>query len=205
MDAAIKKPATNYKTPVANPSLANEESLNTGSLLRPESKEEKPQGPPVIKRSKKQSFSNSISIKPTIKSKEEIEEAEIDLSKRPVEAFTAEKYAEVIKSFKAILKEKGKDSLATIFEVIPEISEEKINLLIENKALEDEFLSQKSDFLTYIRKELSNYNVQVVTEVNKDVKLKKAYTPQEKFNKMSEKNPFLNELVKKLDMDVGYA
>ncbi|MGB0886860.1 MAG: hypothetical protein ACPGSL_01945 [Vicingaceae bacterium] len=77
--------------------------------------------------------------------------------------------------------------------------------MIENKALEDEFLSQKADFLTYIRKELSNYNIQVTTEVNKDIKLKKAYTPQEKFNKMNEKNPNLNELVKKLDMDVGYA
>lgn len=43
------------------------------------------------------------------------------------------------------------------------------------------------------------------TKVNKDIKLKKAYTPQEKFVKMSEENPLLKQLVQKLDMDVGYA
>lgn len=95
--------------------------------------------------------------------------------------------------------------MASIFEVVPIIDNETINLLIENKALSDEFNSQKGDFLEFIRKELSNYNIQVVTEVNKDVKLKTAYTPQEKFVKMSAKNPNLNELIKKLDMDVGYA
>jgi len=78
-------------------------------------------------------------------------------------------------------------------------------LLIENKALEDEFNANKSDFLEYIRENLSNFSTQVTTEVNKDVKLKKAYTPQEKFTKMAENNPQLLELVKKLNMDVGYA
>jgi len=41
--------------------------------------------------------------------------------------------------------------------------------------------------------------------INKNFKTKKAYTPQEKFTKMSENNPQLKELVKALNMDVGYA
>ena len=95
--------------------------------------------------------------------------------------------------------------MASIFEVLPEVKQDNIHLSIENKALEDEFNAQRSDFLEYVREHLSNYNIQVDTEVNKDIKLKKAYTPQEKFAKMSDKNPLLEQLVQKLDMDVGYA
>ena len=47
------------------------------------------------------------------------------------------------------LKEKGKDSLASIFDVTPEIKGQVIHLLIENKALDEEFNSQKADFLDY--------------------------------------------------------
>ena len=174
------------------------------SLKRPE-KEEIPSGPPKLKRSSTKSFSNTISIKPSIKTKEEVKEEEIELSNRPTEDFTPEKYDEAVNSFRIILKEKGKDSLASIFKPTPELKGDTVHLVVENKALEDGFLSQKADFLTFIRKELSNYNLQVSTEINKDTKLKKAYTPQEKFLKMVDKNPHLNELAKKLDMDVGYA
>ena len=161
--------------------------------------------PPKLKRSTIGSFSGSISINPTIKTKEKIKEEKEEISYRPTEAFTTEQYTEVIKTFRAQLKEKGKDSLASIFDTIPVLKENTIHLLIENKALQDDFLANKSDFLTFARKKLANYNLQVETEINKDTKLKKAYTPQEKFIKMSDANPNLTELVKKLDMDVGYA
>jgi len=205
LDAAIKRSATNYDIPVAKPSVANEPMSLMPKSLQKETAADKPTGPPKLKRSRSGSFSGSISINPTLKTKEEIKEEKEEVSYRPTEAFTAEKYAEVLNNFKNQLKEKGKDSLSSIFDVLPVLKKETIHLLIENKALEDEFLSNKSDFLTYARKELANYNIQVATEINKDSKLKKAYTPQEKFVKMSDANPYLNELVKKLDMDVGYA
>ena len=130
---------------------------------------------------------------------------EVTPENRPTEKFTPELFAEKWKAFRGILEDKGKSNLASIFEVIPEIENNTIKILVENVALEDEFKAQQSDFIDFIRKELSNYNIQVTTEINKEVTNKKAYTPQEKFTKMSEKNPQLKELVKKLDMDVGYA
>lgn len=130
---------------------------------------------------------------------------EVTPENRPTENFTPEQFSEKWKAFRGILEDKGKSNLASIFEVIPEIENNTIKILVENVALEDEFKAQQSDFIDFIRKELSNYNIQVTTEINKEVTNKKAYTPQEKFTKMSEKNPQLKELVKKLDMDVGYA
>jgi len=150
-------------------------------------------------------FSDAISINVQPNTQEELKEVEKTSSNRPIETYSSEKITEVLNDYKVTLQEKGKSSLASILEVIPEMNEDIIHLLIENKALEDEFNAQKSDFLDFVRKRLLNYNIQVVTEVNKNVKLKKAYTPQEKFAKMTEKNPVLKQLIKELDMDIGYA
>ena len=191
------------ESPSLNPPELTQEKVAT--IATPEEKEVKPTPNITLKSSANLAFSDSISINPNIPTKEEVKEVEDTITNRPTEAYTSEEFATVLGSFKVLLQQKGKDSLASIFEVIPEIKDGNIQLLIENKALEDEFNAQKADFLEYIRKELSNYNIQVTTEVNKDVKLKKAYTPQEKFAKMSEKNPNLQTLVEKLEMDIGYA
>ena len=153
-------------------------------------------------------FADNISINAAPKEeKKNITASGIEVTpeNRPTENFTPEQFAEKWKIFKGILEDKGKSNLASIFEVIPEIENDTIKILVENRALEDEFKAQQSDFIDFIRLELSNYNIQVTTEINKEVTNKKAYTPQEKFAKMSEKNPTLKDLVKKLDMDVGYA
>ncbi|MGB0881648.1 MAG: DNA polymerase III subunit gamma/tau [Vicingaceae bacterium] len=204
LDASINKPGVNYTSEKAQPNIAAEPKASLSALLPNNTSENKP-SKPILKRSSKRAFSNTISINPATSKKEAEQATEIDVRNRPTKEFTLEQFSTSIKNFKASLKEKGKDSLASIFETVPEIKEEKITLLIENKALYEEFNAQKADFLDYIRNDLSNYNIEVEGIINKDTKLKKAYTPQEKFVKMSEKNPQLKELVKSLNMDIGYA
>jgi DNA polymerase-3 subunit gamma/tau len=94
--------------------------------------------------------------------------------------------------------------LASIFETVPLIEGNEITVTLENKALDDDFNAQKSELLDFIRKELNNYSISVNTIINKDVMIKKAYTPQEKFMKMSEKNPALINLAKAFDAEIGY-
>jgi DNA polymerase-3 subunit gamma/tau len=205
LDASLKSTGVNYSTPEPSaPLTAQEPKASLGALL-PNKQEIVSSGKPTLKRSSTRSFSNSISINPETKKQKATKEVEIDITNRPTEDFSNEAYVNCLKNYKAILKEKGKDSLASIFEETPELKGNTIYLRIENKALNDEFDVQKSDFLDYIRKELSNYDVEVKFTINKDFKTKKAYTPQEKFTKMSENNPQLKELVKTLNMDVGYA
>jgi len=229
LDAAIEKTSTSYdipeiespkveeekpdlittpeqlikETPIDNKTEAQNKPADENSEAVMEAKVKSTETP-TLKRSTNFAFSDTISINPT-KPKEEAKEIETATTNKPTAPYTPEQFGNVLNDYKIVLQEKGKDSLASIFEVLPEIKKDNIYLLIENKALEDEFNDQKSDFLGYVRKNLSNYNIQVDTEVNKDVKLKKAYTPQEKFTKMSEKNPQLKQLVNKLDMDIGYA
>ncbi len=196
------KPVLQEESPIKTTEQVD--SSNKTETVEKTIEETKPVSETTLKRGTNLAFSDSISINPSI-AKEENKEADVVISNKPTEAYTPEKFAEILNDYKILLQEKGKDSLASIFEIVPEVKEDTIHLLIENKALEDEFIAQKSDFLEFVRKELVNYNIQVVTEVNKDVKLKKAYTPQEKFTKMSERNPNLKQLVEKLDMDIGYA
>jgi DNA polymerase III subunit gamma/tau len=151
------------------------------------------------------SFSDSISITPTKKEAVDSNIAIEDFSNRPTEEFSKEGFMDKWNDFKIILQEKGRSSLATVFENLPEINDSSVIVTMENKALEDDFNAQKTDVLDFLRKELNNYNIQISTIVNKDISAKKAYTPQEKFEKMREKNPALDTLKQKLDMDVDYA
>lgn len=98
----------------------------------------------------------------------------------------------------------GKFNLASIFEYLPQTENNQISILIENRALEEDFLNQKGDFLDFVRKELNNYAFDFTTAINKNTSTKKAYTPEEKYTKMIEKNPILATLKQKLDLEIGY-
>lgn len=158
-----------------------------------------------LKASASFSFSESISIKKTneeqAKKNQEIEE---DLSKKPIQEFTQEEFSRKWFEYKKKMETEGKLSLASIFEETPLINGNLIELTMENKALDEEFNANRTEVLDFLRKKLNNYNINITTTINKDTQTKKAYTPQEKFMKMSEKNPHLIDLAKLLDADVGY-
>jgi DNA polymerase III subunit gamma/tau len=151
-------------------------------------------------------LSNSVSInsKSFAAEQEKKKDEEVDLSNRPTDEYSIELFKEKWNAYKDALLKKGKVSLVTVFEYLPPINNDIIELLVENKALVEEFNHHKADFIEYIRTSLNNYNIQVEIQINKEFKTKKAYTPQEKYDKMLEKNPTLDLLKRKLDMDVGY-
>jgi DNA polymerase-3 subunit gamma/tau len=149
-------------------------------------------------------LSQTISIHKTATQKKEEEVTIQELSNRPTEPFTTEQFKQKWSAYKHLLIEKGETSLASAFENMPELIDEKIIITINNKALEDEIIETKTDILDFLRKELKNYNLSLETKINIDQKARKAYTPMEKFAKMSEKNPHLIALVKTFDMDISY-
>ena len=149
-------------------------------------------------------FSQNISIHKTAHKKKGEEITIQELSNRPTEPFTTEQFKQKWSAYKHLLIEKGETSLASAFENMPELIDEKIIITINNKALEDEIIETKTDILDFLRKELKNYNLSLETKINIDQKARKAYTPMEKFAKMSEKNPHLITLVKTFDMDISY-
>ena len=148
-------------------------------------------------------LSGTISIKEQLADKENSDKKE-DTSEKPTAPFTEETFLAQWKIYKEQLLTGGQIMFASAFENAPEIEGTLIKVVVENKAIVDEFTAQKPDILDFFRATLNNYNIDFELSINKDKANKKAFTPEEKFEKMSEKNPVLKILRDKLDLEVGY-
>lgn len=148
-------------------------------------------------------LSGTISIKEQLADKENSGKKE-DTSEKPTAPFTEEAFLAQWKIYKDKLLADGQIMFASAFENAPEIEGTLIKVIVENKAIVDEFTAQKPDILDFFRATLNNYNIDFELTINKDKANKKAFTPEEKFEKMSEKNPVLKLLRDRLDLEVGY-
>ena len=73
-----------------------------------------------------------------------------------------------------------------------------INLKLDNKAQEHEITDIKVDLMGFLRHRLNNYEVDLKTFIEKGTEEKGLYTSADKFKKMAQKNPALEELKKKI-------
>ncbi len=148
-------------------------------------------------------LSGTISIKEQLADKENGDKKE-DTSEKPTVPFTEEAFFTQWKIYKDKLLADGQIMFASAFESTPEIEGTLIKVIVENKAIVDEFTAQKPDILDFFRATLNNFNIDFELTINKDKANKKAFTPEEKFEKMSEKNPVLKLLRDRLDLEIGY-
>ena len=57
-------------------------------------------------------------------------------------------------------------------------------------------------FLPYLRKGLNNYALQINVLVKESEEKNYIYTPEEKYNRLREINPHIDDLRKELDLDL---
>jgi DNA polymerase-3 subunit gamma/tau len=88
----------------------------------------------------------------------------------------------------------------------PEIESESIvTFTVDNVALEKDLNENKTSLLAFLRKNLSNYSIDLNVKVEASpLTNENPYTPSEKFKKLAEKNPLINELKKKFDLEIEY-
>ena len=88
----------------------------------------------------------------------------------------------------------------------PEIeSDSIISFTVDNVALEKDLIENKTSLLSFLRKNLSNFSLELNVKVEASpVTDENPYTPSEKFKKLAEKNPLINELKKKFDLEIEY-
>jgi hypothetical protein len=77
-----------------------------------------------------------------------------------------------------------------------------ITLELPNEGSKIDFESEKQGLLGYLKGHLHNHNVSIEVIVNETVKPKMAFTAQEKYNRLTEKNPNLELLKKTFDLDL---
>jgi hypothetical protein len=143
----------------------------------------------------------------SIRAKKEMMEAQKGVVKveehLPSEAFTETEMLELWYKFADRLGDKG----AKIMESLLRISDPKLDGTIiiyelPNEGSKIDFEKAKPELLGYLRGHLHNHDITIEVVVNEAVKVKNAFTPQDKYNRLNEINPNLEVLKKTFDLDI---
>jgi DNA polymerase-3 subunit gamma/tau len=149
---------------------------------------------------------SSFSLKKQVSESEEEEENVEDLSKKPRTPFTEEQLKGKWRSYCYQIEKEGKAGLAATLTKHPVIIKDdfKLELVLDNEIQETELNSTKANLLSFLRKELNNYAIDLISVMNKNIVETKHLTNKDKFMQMVEKNPVLGQLRERLDLDIEY-
>jgi len=122
----------------------------------------------------------------------------------PKDAFTEKKLQELWKSYVELLNKKGERSIASIIGTdIPTLGANfQISFTVPNKLMQDQFKKGRPKLMNFLREKLNNYGTAIVVLLNEAVEKKFAYTPDEKYKKLKEKNPLLEKLRQAFELDL---
>ncbi len=118
------------------------------------------------------------------------------------EEFTTIDLEEKWKSFLSKLNDRP--SLQSTLSYVPEIKEGfELHLEIENTVQEDSINLIKPELVSWLRKELHNSKISLVTKITEKTRGRIIYTDEEKYTEMLKKNPNLAVLKQKFNLDFG--
>ena len=83
------------------------------------------------------------------------------------------------------------------------LPEHQISLIIENKTQENLLAIEKIDLLNFLRVQLRNFKVDIITKQAEQSDKKRLYTSNEKYQHMVEINPKLEELRRRFNLDIN--
>lgn len=85
----------------------------------------------------------------------------------------------------------------------PILNGTEITVLVENLALESTLQSEKIELLNFLRSELRNFDVEIVAKRAASTHKKRIYTNPDKYKYMVDKNPQLEEMRRRFNLDVN--
>ena len=157
---------------------------------------------PVLKSVQRRT--SSLSLK-SIHHKKEVKKTTVEenFDNHPKDTFTQEKLQSLWASYVVLLQQKGQSSMASIVATdVPKLDENfKILFAVPNKLMQDQFYKGRPKLLGFLREKLNNFGIDIIVNLNETIEKKFAYTNQEKFNKLKEKNPFLEKLRQAFELD----
>ncbi len=84
----------------------------------------------------------------------------------------------------------------------PVLNGTTITLELPNQGSKIDFETEMNGLLGHLKGHLHNHNITIEVIVNEKVATKQAFTVQEKYNRLCEKNPNLDLLRKTFDLDL---
>lgn len=207
--------------PLSNATTTNKAPILTHQILK--DKEEPAENPikeqaplvvtnPIVKETKQVNSGGgrkSISITGALSSKQEEKTPEVinEILPDHSKPYSEEELLEAWSEYAAQLQTQGRLSIhAALIKRKPESGEKfMVHFKVDSTAVEKDLSELKADMLGFLRKKLSNYSLQIQVEVVVgDESGQIPYTPSEKFKKLAEKNPLLNEMKNQFDLEIEY-
>ena len=180
------------------PKVANTQKVQKAIL--------KKANPAIINKIKKGSLSG-LSINQFLNTREEEkEDEEITVASGESRSeFDKEQLYPLWLEYAKIIEKKGKISLFRLFsDQFPKIDDNfLLHFPVESQALAEDLLIEKPELLTFLRKSLNNYGINIDFPVITVEESKMLYTPQDKLKHMLEKNPKLMYMKKHLNLDLN--
>lgn len=143
----------------------------------------------------------------SIRAKKELLESQKGIVKEvvhfPTEAFTETEMLTFWFKYAQRLNDKGLMIMASLLRISdPKLEGFKIVYELPNEGSKIDFEKEKNELLGYLRGHLHNHEINIEVVVNENVKSKVAFTAQDKYNRLNEINPHLEELRKTFDLDI---
>ena len=143
----------------------------------------------------------------SIRAKKEMAEAQKsvvkDTQQLPSEPFTETEMLEQWMKYAQRMEDKGYRIIASLLTINdPKLEGTKIIHELPNESSKIDFEKERPDLLGYLRGKLHNHDITIEARVNESIVVKKAFTPQDKYNRLREINPNLDLLRKMFDLDV---
>ena len=133
------------------------------------------------------------------------EEKSVNIEELPADKFDNERLQKVWEDFALQQQQEKKIQLFTTLTMDKPIllDEKTIELVIHNQSQNNLLQEEKQRLMDYLRKQLNNFHLQLITRIEErtgtdDV----AYTNKERYLKMVEKNPDLEEFRKQLGLEL---
>jgi DNA polymerase III subunit gamma/tau len=149
--------------------------------------------------------SSGLSLK-SLKSKAEVAKIEVDFEEvdgLPADDFSESKLLLLWEAYINLLTDEGKKSVASIMNSnVPRLENGMIHFQLPNAMMKDQLDRAKFPLVKYLREKLNNFKLDVVVDVNEEETRKYAYTPDEKYQKLREKNNAIELLKKTFDLDI---
>jgi DNA polymerase-3 subunit gamma/tau len=130
-------------------------------------------------------------------------EVVIDVDDLPSEEFTEETFIETWNTYIKELHKKGEKIMASILEMdTPKLKGTEIHLAYPNETLKIELERSQYPLMEYVKKTLRNFDLKLVITVNEEIAKKYAFTAEDKYEKLKEKNPNIELLRQTFGLDI---
>ena len=148
---------------------------------------------------------NSLSLKSIHHKKEQQKKpSEINYENHPKDSFSEEDLQKIWSEYQKSQIKKGEKSIASILAAAdPKLLENfNVQFTLPNKLMKAQLKIGKPKLLKFLREALNNFSITITVIVNETIEKKFAYTPQEKYNKLLEKNSSLKSLKDTFQLDL---